>query len=112
MKLIYQINKVVLIITYLLYLTIFFGLYAQMALGAIQIIYALLLFFYWKKLSNKTKNQLYIYWAIVIVYGLCWLLDWKDFNDTFYLIFGMMVVPMAIATYFVYLLKVSKNEMS
>ncbi|WCO00987.1 hypothetical protein [Psychroserpens ponticola] len=111
MKKLYLINKVSLIITFVLYLTIFLGMYAQMVLGALQIISALILFFFWKQLSKNSKEKLYIYWTIVTIYGLCWLMDWKGYNEYFTIVFGIMIVPMSIATYFVYILKSIKNYM-
>ncbi|WP_033959248.1 hypothetical protein [Psychroserpens jangbogonensis] len=112
MKIIYLINKIALIITLALYLTIVFGLYAQIVLGAIQVICALTLFLFWKKFSNKTREQLYIYWTVVISYGLCWLIDWTNFNDSFTFIFGIIIVPMSIAIYFVYILRSTTNYIS
>lgn len=109
MKKMYNINKFALIITLMLYLTIVFGLYAQIVLGAIQILSSLLLIIFWKKLSKKSKQKLFIYWILVSFYGLCWFSDWVHFNETFTLIFGIIVVPMSLAGYFFYILKETKT---
>lgn len=111
MKKIYIINKIALIITLVLYVTIVLGLYAQIVLGTIQVVSALILFFFWKQFSKKTKEQLYIYWTIVIAYGICWLNDLKSLNEDFVLIFGVMIIPMSIAIYFVHILRSTKNYM-
>ncbi|WP_296386269.1 hypothetical protein, partial [Winogradskyella sp.] len=91
------------------YLTIVLGLYSQIVLGVIQVLSALVLFTYWKKFSSKTKEQLYIYWSITIIYGLCWLFDWRNFDSSFIIIFGVMVLPMCIAGYFLYIINSIKS---
>lgn len=112
MKKIYTFNKFALIITLVLYTTVILGLYAQIVLGALQIICALILFFHWKKISQKSKEHLIIYWTTVLLYGLCWLIDWSDFNEEFILIFGIMLLPMSMAGYFLYILNTIKKYVS
>ena len=112
MKKLYLINKASLIITLVLYLTLYLGLYAQIVLGALQVISALIIFLFWKKFSKKTKKQLYIYWSIVIIYGLFWLIEWHITNNAFFIIIGIIVIPMFIAIYFVVILKSIKNYIS
>ena len=109
MKILYNLNKIVIISTVVLYVTLIFGLYAQIVLGATQVLSALILFLFWKNFNNKTKEQLYIYWTLVIIYGVFWLIDLDAFNETFIIIFGIMVIPMAIAGYFYYIINSIKD---
>ncbi|NRD20990.1 hypothetical protein HNV08_13115 [Winogradskyella eckloniae] len=106
MKTLYQLNKIVLIITLILYLTLILGLYAQVVLGAIQLLSALSITCYWKQLKNDNKKQLLTYWLIVILYGIGWLLE-IDLNDFRWI--GITIIPMSIAIYFVWLLNNVKN---
>jgi hypothetical protein len=89
-----------------LYLTIFFGLYAQIVLGGIQILTALSIFFIWNRLKKEHKKQILFYWLLVILYGIGWLRE-TNLNDFWWL--GFILIPMSIATYFVWLLNNIKN---
>jgi hypothetical protein len=109
MKGLYNLNKGVLIITLLLYLTIYYGLYSQIVLGIIQVLSALALFNYWKKFSTQTKKQLFIYWTITILYGCGWQMNWINSSDTFLVILKIIILPMSIAFYFFYILNSVKN---
>ncbi|WP_211075738.1 hypothetical protein [Aquimarina sp. MMG016] len=100
MKTIHNINKWSFIITLLLYLTIYFGLLAQILLGSVQIILVLILLYYWKDFQTKQKQHLAIYVGIVIFYGLLFL---TNVLKSYFLIFFITVVPMSIAGYFVYI---------
>ncbi len=106
MKLLYQFNKICLIINLILYLTFFFGLYAQIVLGGIQVISAIGLFFIWKKFKDNHKKQFLIYWILVSLYGIAWLSE-IQLNDFWWL--SIIVIPMSIAIYFVWLLNNLKN---
>ena len=53
MKIIYYINKIILLLTAILYITIFYGLYAQIVLGFIQVLSSLILLFFWKRINKK-----------------------------------------------------------
>jgi phosphotransferase system glucose/maltose/N-acetylglucosamine-specific IIC component len=81
-----------------------------MILGVIQVICAAILFLYWNKLNAKTKNQLSIYWIVICLYGLCWLPNWKFLDETVMLVFVVVILPTAIAGYFLYILNTIKNE--
>ncbi|WP_299225085.1 hypothetical protein [uncultured Psychroserpens sp.] len=112
MKIIYYINKFVLITTLALYFTLFLGLYAQIVLGIVQVISSFLLVFIWEKIKANTKERLFIYWALISTYGTCWLFDWKNFNQDILVIFGIIIIPISIAIYFFYILKTTKNHLS
>ncbi len=100
MKIIHYINSTCFTITLLLYITIFYGLMAQVFLGSIQVIIAIILFIYWNKLTSKPQKHLIIYTLISLLYGLLWL---TDIVDTDFGIVFIAVIPMMIAGYFVYI---------
>lgn len=107
-NMIYWINKVWLIITFVLFVTIYLGLFAELVLGCIQIISSIILFFYRHRMSDKLNNQLYIYWFILFIYLLLYLT--KILNDAFWII-GFCIIPMSIALYFFKILYDFKSEM-
>lgn len=112
MKILYRINQIILIATLILYITIYFGLLSQILLGIIQVISALILFSFWKKLDEKARNKLTKYWIITIVYGLLWFLDLMLFNEYYteeYYAITLMLTPMVIAGYFFSILNSIKN---
>ncbi|WP_047545243.1 hypothetical protein [Psychroserpens sp. Hel_I_66] len=112
MNALYNINKVLFIITLVLYLTVVFGMVSQVILGGFQIITALILFLSWKKLSAKTKKKLSLYWIIIIIYGICWIFwlhKWDSFNEILITIITIMVIPMSIAGYFIYIIDPIKH---
>lgn len=55
MKILFTINRVVLIITITLYLTFILGLYAQIILGIVQVLSSFILITVWKDLQKSTK---------------------------------------------------------
>lgn len=112
MKILYSVNKAVLIITILLYLTIYLGLYAQIVLGVVQVLSSFLLLFFWKSISKNNKNKLYMYWIIIILYGLGWFIDWESLKSLFFFIFTVIIIPVGIAIAFVILLNRIKNDYS
>ncbi|MDH7444827.1 hypothetical protein [Aquimarina sp. 2201CG14-23] len=100
MKTIHKVNKWSFIITLLLYITVYFGLLAQVLLGLIQIIIALNMLFNWNSFSKKNKIHLGSYFLLVITYGLILL---TDIGNTSFILIYLTVVPMSIAAYFVYI---------
>ncbi len=105
MKLIHNINKWSYAITLLLYITIIYGMIAQIALGGIQVILALVLFGRYPELDEKTKRRLLVYATLTILYLLIFFL-WDLFgvpNNDFIEVTGMIVLPMALATFFVFI---------
>lgn len=109
-RFLYYLNLIVYVLTLVLYLTILGGLYAQIALGAIQLLTGLIIFFFWKSYTPKIKKQLTYYWAIVAVYGSCWLVDWDDFGGDLFFIIAIILIPITIASYFMYVLNtIHKN---
>ncbi|WP_264559618.1 hypothetical protein [Flavobacterium sp. N2270] len=115
MKIAQKINKISYIATLFLYLTVIFGLYAQIALGAIQILIALYISFNMKFLTKKMKYQIINYWIYVALYSAlvtAFFNDWIDFNDNnLLLIITIIILPMSIATYFTITLnKIAKQN--
>jgi len=111
MKTIYAVNKITLIITLILYLTIYLGLYAQILLGAVQVLSSFLLLLFWRDLSQIHKKRLVLYWMLIACYGLGWILNWNNFQDTIYVVIGIIIIPMGIAIYFTRLLYIiTKTE--
>ncbi|WP_452221654.1 hypothetical protein [Lacinutrix salivirga] len=110
MKYLYNTNKIILIITALLYLTLILGLYAQIVLGAVQVISSFLLLAVWSKMSNLNKQKLFMYWIITSVYGMCWLFDWQSLNSEYFWVLAIIVIPMGIAVYFQLLLNKINKE--
>lgn len=102
----YKFNKIILIITLILYLTLILGLYAQIVLGAVQLLSAISITFLWEKFENRNKKQLMIYWFVVIIYGIGWLIE-INLNDFWWS--GIIIIPMSIAIYFVWILNNLKN---
>lgn len=100
MKYIYYTNKIILITTLVLYLTYYLGLYAQIVLGIVQVISALLLLFQWELFTKKIKIKLFYYYSLVIIYGFCWFLDWTLSDNDVFIILVVMIIPMSIAIYF------------
>lgn len=111
MNTIHNINKGGFAITLLLYLTIYLGLCAQIALGALQLLFALCLFVKWDDLTFKHKKLLFIYWLLVVVYGFGMYFLNKHFNRDIYFIICFCFLPMSIAGYFVYVTNKLKQNL-
>ncbi|WP_299258021.1 hypothetical protein [uncultured Aquimarina sp.] len=109
MKTTHNINKWSFIITLLLYLTVYLGLLAQIPLGFIQFILALSILSRWKELNPLSKKLISIYWFLFISYWLAFYLLNQSFENTYGLIF-YAVIPMGIASYFVYTTYQIKKE--
>lgn len=103
------INRIIFGITAILYLTIFLGMYAQIVLGISQVLTAIILLFFIKKLSIKNQNRLTIYWGLVIGYGLLWLaVCFYNLDDLWVVIF--IFIPLSIAAYFTFILESLKTS--
>ncbi len=102
MKLLYQINKWSFITTLVLYLTIYFGLIAQIFLGIIQVILAILIFFRWHELTPAIKKHLLGYSIATILYGVIFFII-KSYLSTYIGLIYFTVLPMSLAGYFLYL---------
>lgn len=102
MKALHTINLFALIITFLLYVTLFLGMYAQIILGPIQLISALTITVLWyKKLSPQLKILMQIYWTLALIALIAAILTWFEYISSYLIIPLVFVVPMLIACYFV-----------
>ncbi len=103
MKTLFQINRALFIGTLLLYLTIYFGLIAQVVLGAFQVLAALYLAFHLSSLSSRTKQLLLTYWVVTTVYlSLLFSGFYNSSNDAINILF-FAVIPMGLASLFLYI---------
>lgn len=104
MRIAQKINLFCFITTLLLYLTIYFGLYAQIVLGIVQILIALYVSLNIKLITKNQKKQIINYWIYVGLYAIlisALIKKWIQYNDsTILLVFIVILLPMSIATYF------------
>lgn len=105
MKTIHYSNVFLFTVTLLLYLAVLLGFFAQFFLGCAQIVMALLLYFTQKSLKPKGFDHLSTYFIIVLTYGLVatFTLILEMPLGSFLSVFLYMVIPMCIATYFVFI---------
>ncbi len=104
MKILHQINTFTLTITLVLYLTVFLGMYAQIILGPLQLIIALIISFkYYKRLIPKLKKGILTYWTLAIVSLIIAYFSWTYYQANDFIIVTVFVIPMLIACYFTYL---------
>lgn len=96
-------NRFAVVITALLYITVVYGMIAQLFLGIFHIITAIGLLTFWSKLTVKHKRLLLTYWLIVGLYTLL-VTNGVLFFSTWNWI-GIIVFPLLIAFYFTYFLE-------
>jgi hypothetical protein len=112
-NIVYIINAVSYVITLILFATIVWGFFAEMALGGIQVLSSLLVLIYWNQYSKQQQKKLILYWVMVVVYFALWLVNWDFLPEGLILIVGVAGIPMAIGLYFTFLLsnlKIHKRE--
>lgn len=103
MKKMHLINKWILIGTFLLYLTYFLGLLAQIILCIIQIIMAIDLTVN-KKVFQKLKNELLLYWILVGLYAIfLFVIQNSGISGFTSGLIYFAIIPMGIASYFLYI---------
>ncbi|WP_431123203.1 hypothetical protein [Flagellimonas flava] len=105
MKLLYRFNLVVYITTLLLHLTIFYGLLAQILLGVLQVASSFALLFAYPRFKPQGINHLTNYYIVVVLYGLAAIAPplFNENLDDYLAIVMYMVLPMAIASYFIWI---------
>lgn len=106
MKVIHKINKYVLILNLLLYLTLIGGAYAQLFLGPLQLILAVIVTLrYYRYLNKENKALIQKYWVMVaidfVLIGMYYLCN-KEFDSAFLTLISLFIYPMIIACYFVH----------
>lgn len=107
MKALVIINKIALFTTLFLFIIVFFGLIAQIALGFIQVTSALILTYKTYHKSKYAKKHLSNYWIVtfgelILVYLLYFHLK-HTYDPILWLI--ILVFPMSIAIYFYIIMK-------
>ncbi|WP_431164876.1 hypothetical protein [Tenacibaculum halocynthiae] len=100
-----KLNRVLIVTTIVMYLTIYFGLLIQMVLGVYQLLTAFILLFYIKKITSKDKYKLLIYWGAVLLYGMGWLVSFDISLGNYVGVIFYIILPMIIALYFSYFLE-------
>lgn len=90
------------------YITIYYvvyGMYAQFLLGIIQLLIAIILLFFKKNFTSTIKRHLINYWKSVIIIAFILLIICisNNLNDSITPIVIVFIIPMLIATYFVYI---------
>lgn len=109
MKKIYYINLIAFIITLLLYLTIWLGLIAQIALGFIQLILSLILRFDFNY-SDKRKHLNYYHLIVIFYSGLFFIpVVFESFMNNIFGIIIYIILPMSIASYFTWIVDSPKK---
>jgi hypothetical protein len=112
MKIIHTINSFATWATILLYITVYFGMLAQLVLGPLQLILATILSVrYYKELDQRYKNLALYYWAAAVsalaTAGFAWLADLENIVLT---IVAVFVIPMTVACYFLFVTdKINKH---
>lgn len=113
MKTIYIINSIATWTTILLYISIFFGMYAQIVLGPLQLILAIIIsIIYFKKVDQNHKNLMLYYWAAavfaLVMAGFAWS---TDFDNVALTLICLFIIPMSVACYFLYVTKKLNNHL-
>ncbi|UUF14970.1 MULTISPECIES: hypothetical protein [Flavobacterium] len=107
MKTLKKINKIALITTLVLFLTIYLGMLAQILLGIIQVISAIYLTVKVYNKSDYAKRNLSIYWIVTLSELALFYIQHYYFptsNDA--IEWSLMVIfPMSIAIYFYTILR-------
>ncbi|WP_179367691.1 hypothetical protein [Winogradskyella forsetii] len=103
MKKLYDINKWLIIITLLLYLTFYGGILAQVILGLVQIIMSIKIMTHFSKLSKIVKTSFIIYVtltvSLIVVYGNIM----HNGNGGLELMFLVIIVTLFLAIFHLYI---------
>lgn len=105
-----RLNKFFIVVTIVLYATIFLGLLAQIVLGGFQVIVAVILSICYKRINKSTKEQIILYWCFVAIYTLLWFAGLRNRSTDFFDLIFYVLIPLSIAGYFTYILESLKQE--
>jgi len=112
MKNLFEINKWSIITTFLLYLTIWGGIIAHLALGLIQILMSLIILLNFKKLSIHIKCLFIAY--IFITINICLFFSFASkykFNGST-IFFSWILISLLLALFHLYItFKIKKHEL-
>ncbi|SFC82995.1 hypothetical protein SAMN04487987_101166 [Algibacter pectinivorans] len=102
-------------LTLIPYITIYYfiyGMYAQLILGVTQIIMALVLLFFGKKLNREIKKHLKNYWILTLgILLLIFLFTQANSNtNEIILVLFVFILPMGIASYFLYITHLIRKQ--
>lgn len=100
-------NRFIGIMTVMLYATFILGLYAQIILGAFQVVSFLILLLFIKHFQKSEKKMLLIYFIVTVSFFLGWYLISEVFSlplDDYLGMALLIFIPISIATYFTYIL--------
>ena len=116
MKTIRNINIFAFIITLILYITVYYGLLAQIVLGVVQIILYFVILTQFQKFDNRIKSLLTAYGISTLIYLLLFFLNIRTpfINENIIvLVVFIIVIPMLIGGLHLYItcqIKNHKNE--
>ena len=102
MKTLRRINNIAFYTTLILFITVYLGMLAQIPLGIIQVISAIILTYKMFLKSDYAKKHLTIYWILTLTELFLFYLEqyhYQSSND-FIELSLMVFFPMAIAIYF------------
>ncbi len=102
MKTLRRINNIAFYTTLILFITVYLGMLAQIPLGIIQVISAIILTYKMFLKSDYAKKHLTIYWILTLTELFLFYLEqyhYQSSND-FIELSVMVFFPMAIAIYF------------
>ena len=102
MKTLRKLNNIAFYTTLILFITVYLGMLAQIPLGIIQVISAIILSYNVYLKSNYAKKHLTIYWILTLTELILLYLEhyqYQSSND-FIELSLMVFFPMAIAIYF------------
>ncbi|MFP9113816.1 hypothetical protein ACLI1A_07720 [Flavobacterium sp. RHBU_3] len=104
MKTIHTINSIATWATLLLYISIFFGMYAQIVLGPLQLLLAVIIsVIYYKELDQHHKKLITNYWTAAAIALFIVFCAWAtDFYTPAVAIISLYLIPMTVACYFLY----------
>ncbi|WP_136465086.1 hypothetical protein [Flagellimonas onchidii] len=104
----YKINLVFVILTLVLYLTVYLGLLFSIVLGGVQVIMSLIMLYNFKKLSETNKVLFIIY--LIPTATILVLIATDNYGDINY-IMKFAVIPMMLAFLHLYITYRIKNEL-
>lgn len=114
MKFIFYTNNTFYYLTLVLYLTIIYGMYMQIILGAIQVILFFVLLFNYNKFSRKIKKYLSIYGILTTIYLVLFFgilsSNLIDVASVLPFIIAIILIPMSLGTYFTYIVYQLKKQ--
>lgn len=113
---IYQLNRAIYIATLLLYIAVSPGMAFQVILGITQLVSAIYLTKnFYKKVSNFSRKLLKIYWIFTVIGFIIIGFIIIGFIRDIFSIKGIIIcfiIPMIIATFFMYLFYIYKKEIN